>query len=182
MKVKDIAEFKQNRDIEYLILEFERELKKKDDPFNWSFDDLTAQTETHIDDVGLLGVEIVKKYLDAFEDGSTRVDLYTKRGDEWVFCFSRRIDGFATVQLGVWDTIAAYRDKLKRQSKNEKKRKYRKGAAIRSVDDLLKQEFVYFDDKIYHCGWVRSWQLGMVVRHMENGRIFYAIRKENDNG
>lgn len=181
MKVSDIAEFKQNRHIANLISEFEQKLKIEDDPFNFNFDDVSVQTETYIIDVGVLGIEIVKQYLDVFENGGTRVDLYTKRDDEWVRCFSQKIDGYASVQLGVWDTVAAYREKLERQAKNEKKRKYRKGEQVRSVNELLDQEFVYWHDKIYARGWFLSWPLRMAWKAVKQGEIYKAERKGEAN-
>ena len=55
------------------------------------------------------------------------------------------------------------------------KKKYRKGQHILSLDELVKQEFVYFNDKITHRGGVESWQLRFVRRHIgKNGRIYYA--------
>lgn len=41
------------------------------------------------------------------------------------------------------------------------KRKYRRGEAITSLDELAKQEFVYFFDKITHRGWFMSWQFSL---------------------
>ena len=56
-----------------------------------------------------------------------------------------------------------------------KQNKYRKGKHIISFDELMKQDFVYFDHKIYHSGWFGSWKLRFAKRHLgENGRIFYA--------
>ena len=177
MKARDIAEFKENRHIVNLIAEFEEKLKKENDPFDFSFDDITAQTETHIIDVGLIGIEIVRQYLDVFDGAGTSVILYTKHGDGWVRCFSRKIDNWATIQLGVWDTLAAYREKLERQAKNEKKRKYRKGEQVRSVNELLDQEFVYWHDKIYARGWFLSWPLRMAYKAVKQGEIYKAERK-----
>lgn len=178
MRKSDIAEFKQNQHIADLIAEFEEKLKKREnDPFDFSFEDITAQTETHIIDVGLVGIEIVRHYLDAFEETGTRVDLYAKYGDEWVRCFSRKID-WTTIQFGVWDTLAAYREKLERQARNEKKRKYRKGDPVNSVNELLDQEFVYWHDKIYARGWFLSWPLRMAYEAVKRGEIYKAIRKD----
>ena len=178
MKISDIAEFKQNRHISALIADFQRKVEEhENDPFDCNFDDVSVQTETCIIDVGLLGIEIVKQYLDVFDDGGTRVDLYTKQDDEWVRCFSQKIDGYASVQLGLWDTLAAYREKLERQARNEKKRKYRKGDPVTSVNELLDQEFVYWHDKIYAKGWYLSWPLRMAHKAVERGEIYKAVRK-----
>lgn len=60
------------------------------------------------------------------------------------------------------------------------KRKYRKGGPILSLDELSRQEFVYVDHKITHCGWFQSWQFGYTKRMMEQGRICYAIKERPD--
>lgn len=55
------------------------------------------------------------------------------------------------------------------------KNKYRKGGHILSLDELAKQEFIYFGDKVTHKGWFGSWQLRFFERWLgQNGRIFYA--------
>ena len=59
-------------------------------------------------------------------------------------------------------------------------RKYEKGAKITSLDELVKQDFVYWNDKIWHHGWYLSCQFRMIYWGMLNGRIHYAIRREED--
>lgn len=56
------------------------------------------------------------------------------------------------------------------------KRKYRRGEKITSLDELVKQEFVYFYDKITHCGWFGSWQFRMAYHLLERGCLYYAER------
>lgn len=56
------------------------------------------------------------------------------------------------------------------------KRKYRKGNKITSLDELAKQEFVYFFDKITHCGWFMSWQFRLATMYIERGWLYYAER------
>ncbi len=56
------------------------------------------------------------------------------------------------------------------------KRKYRKGDKITSLDEVAKQEFVYFYDKITHCGWFGSWQLRLAAKYIEQGCLYYAER------
>lgn len=59
------------------------------------------------------------------------------------------------------------------------KRKYHKGGHILSLDELVKQDFVYWHDKIQPRGWFLSWQFRMAVDNIgENGCIFYAIKEE----
>lgn len=60
------------------------------------------------------------------------------------------------------------------------KRRYHPGAVITSVDELVKQEFVYWNDKITHHGWFISWQLMMTVSAINSGRIRYAIKEGVD--
>jgi len=64
--------------------------------------------------------------------------------------------------------------------KLEKKRKYRKGERITSIDEMLEQEFVYWNDKITHNGWFGSWQLRMTKMAIERGIIYKAIKKESE--
>lgn len=54
------------------------------------------------------------------------------------------------------------------------KRKYRKGEKITSLDELAKQEFIYFHDKITHAGWFTSWQFRLAIRCIQNGWLYYA--------
>lgn len=58
------------------------------------------------------------------------------------------------------------------------KRKYRKGDKITSLDELAKQEFVYFFDKITHHGWFKSWQFSLAERYIERGCLYYATKNE----
>lgn len=58
------------------------------------------------------------------------------------------------------------------------KRKYRKGGQITSLDALMTQKFVYFFDKITHCGWFGSWQLRLAQSYIKRGMLYYAIPVE----
>lgn len=60
-------------------------------------------------------------------------------------------------------------------------RKYTKGDVITTIEELDKQEFIYFNNKIYHHGWWSSWQYRMVVRYLNNGWLYKAIKKEIKN-
>lgn len=61
------------------------------------------------------------------------------------------------------------------------KRKYHRGRHILSLDELVKQDFVYWNDKITPCGWFMSWQLRMTANVIgEKGIIYYAV--ENKDG
>lgn len=58
------------------------------------------------------------------------------------------------------------------------KRKYRKGGKITSLDELAKQEFVYFEDKITnnHRGWFMSRQGRLAQLFIELGVLCYVER------
>lgn len=64
------------------------------------------------------------------------------------------------------------------------KRKYRRGKQITSLDELSKQEFIYFFDKITHNGWFMSWQFRLAKRYLDRGYLYYAERipKGETNG
>lgn len=61
------------------------------------------------------------------------------------------------------------------------KRKYRKGGHILSLDELARQEFVYWNDKITHFGWFQSWQFRLAINAVgPNGCVYYAIKEKPD--
>lgn len=57
--------------------------------------------------------------------------------------------------------------------------KYIKGEPITSLDELMKQEFVYFGGKVVNVGWFQNWQIGWVNRYLRYYRVFEAINLEN---
>ena len=67
----------------------------------------------------------------------------------------------------------------KNEEKLEKKRKYKKGEPIKSLDELMQQEFIYFQHKIYHYGWFGSWQGHCLKRLLDSGSFYKAIKKHN---
>lgn len=56
------------------------------------------------------------------------------------------------------------------------KRKYQKGEQITSLDELCRQEYVYFFDKITHRGWFKSWQIRLALIYIECGYLHYALK------
>ena len=60
------------------------------------------------------------------------------------------------------------------------RRKYRKGEKITSLDELAKQQFIYFYDKITHAGWFKSWQFRMTEGFIQRGCLYYAERIKDD--
>ena len=59
-------------------------------------------------------------------------------------------------------------------------RKYKPGCYIISLDDLMKQEFVYCAGKLVHKGWFGSWQLRYANSELARLRIREA-KKIEDN-
>lgn len=64
-------------------------------------------------------------------------------------------------------------------------RKYRKGLQITSLEELAKQDFIYFFDKITHRGWFMSWQFRLAQSYLQRGYLYYALpnddmRKEDE--
>ena len=74
------------------------------------------------------------------------------------------------------DTLIA-----KHEEELEKKRKYKQGEVIHSFDELMKQDMIYWQNKIYHYGWFSSWQASWLRCLIENGSIYKAIKKEQNN-
>lgn len=58
-------------------------------------------------------------------------------------------------------------------------RKYQKGYVIRSLDDLISHEFIYFQNKVYHHGWFASWHFRDCERYIRHGWIRAAIPIES---
>lgn len=54
---------------------------------------------------------------------------------------------------------------------------YTKGEPITSLDELVQQEFVYWNDKITHKGWFMSWQLKMTVDALKQGNVIFKANK-----
>ena len=56
------------------------------------------------------------------------------------------------------------------------KRKWRRGPKILSLDELVRQEVVFWSDKPQSHGWFMSWQFRMAAQAIgKNGVIFYAM-------
>lgn len=47
---------------------------------------------------------------------------------------------------------------------------------IQTLDELVAQEFVIMHQKVYHQGWVRSWQLNWILERIRQGQL-YTCRK-----
>ena len=57
--------------------------------------------------------------------------------------------------------------------------KYIKGEPIKSLDELMKQEFVYFNNRLTNVGWFQNWQIGWGRLVCKNNLVFEAINLEN---
>lgn len=55
-----------------------------------------------------------------------------------------------------------------------RKSKYCKGEKITSLDELAKQEYIYWQDKIVHNGWFMSWQFILAYNYIKRGEIYRA--------
>ena len=175
MKVNEILEFQENAAINSMVEEFQSKLDALRD--NGFEETVFAQTETFIPGAGLLGIEVARRPADYLNPASLHVDLYTKENGEWVICHRHDTGDKVGVKWQVWMAISEYRESVKREERNEKKRKYRKGDPITSVNELLDQEMVYWRDKITPRGWFLSWQLKMAYDAINRGEIYKAIRK-----
>lgn len=63
----------------------------------------------------------------------------------------------------------------------EKQRKYKKGELIETLDQLVNQDFIYLNNKIYNRGWFLSWQLSFTNHLIIRKKLFKAIKKEQNN-
>ena len=60
------------------------------------------------------------------------------------------------------------------------RRKYRPGPKITSLNELMEQEFVYWNNKITPKGWFQSWQIRMAQCAIDRGIIRQAIKIESE--
>lgn len=57
---------------------------------------------------------------------------------------------------------------------------YRPGDKITSLDELMKQELVYFNHKITNKGWFQNWQIGWANHYMQRGFVRKTIKIEQE--
>ncbi|WP_085833867.1 hypothetical protein [Clostridium merdae] len=60
------------------------------------------------------------------------------------------------------------------------RRKYRKGPKITSLNELMEQDFVYWNNKITPKGWFQNWIMCMANRAIKNGVLRQAIKVERE--
>ena len=61
--------------------------------------------------------------------------------------------------------------------------KYKRGKKISSLDELMQQRFVIFEQdgiaKIYHSGWFTGWPLRLAKRYCETGVLYQVVSTED---
>ena len=67
----------------------------------------------------------------------------------------------------------------RRESGIVSKRKYKPGGVICTLDELLHQDFVFFNGKILHRGFFLSWSIHFILNSLGNGCLRYAVREED---
>lgn len=64
------------------------------------------------------------------------------------------------------------------------KKKYFPAKTIRSLGELLQQEFVIYKkgnyQKTYHYGWVLGWQIGWAIQAIIDERLYTAQKIEKE--
>lgn len=61
-------------------------------------------------------------------------------------------------------------------------KKFRRGGHILSLDELARQDFVYWHNKITPRGWFQNWQFRMAEKCVGPlGCIYYAIRESEES-
>lgn len=63
---------------------------------------------------------------------------------------------------------------------SKKSRKYKQGEVVTNLNEVIGEEFIYFNHKIYHRGWFGSWQLRWIEEQIRRGTIKKAIRVEEE--
>lgn len=53
-------------------------------------------------------------------------------------------------------------------------RKYKQGSRIFCIEELAKQNVIFFNGKAIHRGFFQSWQIRYAIVQIEAGRLFHA--------
>lgn len=56
--------------------------------------------------------------------------------------------------------------------------KYKKGSRITCLEELVRQDMVFFRDKVLHRSFFQSWQIRYAIIQIEKGVLFRAERVE----
>lgn len=57
--------------------------------------------------------------------------------------------------------------------------KYRKGSRITCMEELVKQDVVFFREKVLHRGFFQSWQIRYAIIQIERGTLFRAEKADD---
>lgn len=161
-----------------LLSQCVEEQKQQRKEYYWYL--INEQVKIVVPDAGLFGIEVNGTY----KAGELSIDFYEKVDDSFKRCwrFSHISGGPDDLVADIVRNIEMLQKDRKQKAKNMQRRKYRRGDLVRSVNELLDQEFVYWHDKIYSQGWFMSWQLKMAYNAVKRGEIYKAVRKADDNG
>lgn len=61
------------------------------------------------------------------------------------------------------------------------KKKYAKGELITSLDEMMKQDFVFWGNKIMSYGWFQNLYMAVALRAVKSNRIFKAVKIEEES-
>ena len=59
------------------------------------------------------------------------------------------------------------------------KPKYKRGLQIWSLDSLIRQENIYWYDRLWNRKWFMNLQMQLIVQAINNGTIYYALERDN---
>lgn len=57
--------------------------------------------------------------------------------------------------------------------------KYKKGSRITCLEELVRQDIVFFRDKVLHRSFFQSWQIRYAVFQIEHGTLFRAEKTDD---
>ena len=60
-----------------------------------------------------------------------------------------------------------------------RKRKYKPGDVIGSLDDLIRQDFIFMNGKVYHRGFFLSWSIHFNLDQLGKSCLRCAVREED---
>ena len=63
-----------------------------------------------------------------------------------------------------------------------KYKNYKSGSLIRSLDDFMTKDFVFFQGVLYSKGWFQNWQIRLVHNLINGGQIHNAIKLSVEEG
>lgn len=158
------------------------ELKTQRDRYGkewWNL--ISEQVTIHVPGFGLLGIEVTGSNSN---EQQVNIDFYEQINDDWRHCWHGlgKADTPDILRNYIVFNIEKFMKRRKMDKRNQQRRKYRKGEPVRSMDELVEQEFVYWHDKIYARGWFMAWQMQMALKIIERGEVYLAIRKDEENG